>query len=286
MRILISGGTGYVGRFLCRELLAQGHDIAVITQKPETLDNIPTYTYSGKIQELKKVFDEWSPTHVIHLAADVSKVINSDTIDKMLAANIVLPAHLLQISEEFSVQRFINISTFSTSIDGITYSPQTFYASTKKAAEDLAAFYSLRTDLSVITLCFYDIYGPNQPHARFLNDVITAVKENKELNMSPGEQEICFLNIHDAIDAMIYALTLEIDPHKVNTYCVYGNEIFQLKTVPQEVARILNFDLPKIVHSFPYRKVEIMKFSPPHPLLKGWSAKTSFSQGINEIMSL
>lgn len=286
MRILISGGTGYVGSFLCRELLRQGHKIAVITQNPDKIANVTAYGYSGNIQDLKQIFEEWSPTRVIHLAADVSKIINSENLDKMLTANIILPAHLLQLSKEYSVQRFVNISTFSTSVDGKTYSPQTFYAATKKATEDLIAFYSLRTNLSVITLCFYDIYGPNQPHARFLNDVIASIRENKELNMSPGEQEICFLNVHDAVGSMIHALHLPLEPHQIHTYCVHGTEVFQIKTVPQKVADILNLKVPTTIHDLPYREVEIMKFAPPHPLLKDWKAKISFAEGIKEIMSV
>lgn len=285
MRILISGGTGYVGSFLCHKLVESGYEIAVLTQQTKHLENTKTCTYSGNIAELKVIFEEWQPTHIIHLAADVSKSVKSENLDKMLAANIILPAYLLQLAEEYSIQKFINISTFSTSVDGNTYSPQTYYAATKKATEDLVAFYSLRTNLSVITLCFYDIYGPNQHHARFLNDVITAIKSKKELNMSPGEQEICFLNVHDAVNSMIHALNLTLESNQIHTYCVYGTEVFQLKTVPQRVADVLGLECPIIAHSFPYRKVEIIKFAPPYPLLKDWNAKISFAKGIKEIMT-
>jgi nucleoside-diphosphate-sugar epimerase len=283
MRVLITGGTGYVGSYLCRELLRKGHEPILITRRPVELDQITSYTFSGEIDDLKRIFNESSPTHVIHLAADVSKNTDSRNIGSMLEANIILPALLLQLSAEYKIQRFINISTFSTSVDGCTYSPQTYYAATKKAVEDLVAFYSLRTDLSLITLCFYDIYGPAQPHARFLNAVIEAIREKKELHMSPGEQEICFLSVHDAVDSMIYALGLPLPSHQIHTSCVYGTEVFQLKKVPGQVAEILGLGSPPIVHDVPYREVEIMKFSPPHPLLKGWGARVSFFDGIKEI---
>ena len=284
MRILISGGSGYVGSFLTKELLKQGHEIGIITQSQQEISNVKTFAYNGNIEELKQTFNEFSPQKVIHLAADVSKQTSSESIDRMLSANIILPAYLLQLSEEFNVEKFINISTFSTSVDGTTYSPQTYYAATKKATEDLVAYYSLRTKLDIITLCFYDIYGPNQPHARFLNAVISSIRNEQELHISPGEQEICFLNIHDAVDAMIFALNMNVEKNTINTYCVHGTEVFQLKNIPKILADTLNIACPNIIHDMPYRDVEIMKFSPPHPLLKGWKAKTQLKTEINNII--
>ncbi len=283
MKILISGGAGYVGSFLTKELLAQGHEVGVITQTPQQDSEIQYFTYAGDIQGLKDTFESFNPDRVIHLAADVSKSISSDTIDKMLNANIILPAHLLQLSEEYEVERLINISTFSTSIDGESYSPQTYYAATKKSAEDLATYYDMRTNLDIITLCFYDIYGANQPHARFLNSVINSVREQKDLIMSPGDQEICFLNVDDAVDAMIYALDFK-PQNNSHIYCVHGSEVFKLKEVPHVVAEALGVPCPEIKHSMPYRDVEIMKFAPPHPLLEGWVAKTTLETEIIKML--
>lgn len=286
MKILVSGGTGYIGTFLCSRLLEEGHELALISRSDKSSLDTYVYAYSDDIQELKKIFHSWKPDIIVHLAADISKKTTSENISNMIAVNITFPAYLLQLSLEYNVSSFINISTFSTSIDGKNYNPQTFYAATKKATEDLAAYYSLRTNLDVCTLCFYDVYGPNQPHARFLNACLDAINNGVSLHMSPGEQEICFLYVEDAVDAIIHAIKSKNlrTFREIYTYTVMGNEIFQLKEVPIKVAQILKKPCPKIIHDMSYREPEIMHVMPCYPLLSGWTAKVLLEEGISKIM--
>lgn len=286
MKILVSGGTGYIGTFLCSRLLQEGHQIALISRSDKCLLDVHVYAYSGDIQELKAIFHSWKPDIVVHLAADISKKTTSENISNMIAVNIAFPAYLLQLSLEYNISSFINISTFSTSIDGKDYNPQTFYAATKKATEDLVAYYSLRTNLDVCTLCFYDVYGPNQPHARFLNECLDAVDKGRPLHMSPGEQEICFLYVEDAVDAIIHAIESKNlrTFQEIYTYTVMGKEVFQLKEIPVKIAQILKKPCPTIIHDMPYRDPEIMQVMPRYPLLSGWTAKVLLEEGILKIM--
>ncbi|MGL5955653.1 MAG: NAD-dependent epimerase/dehydratase family protein [Brevinema sp.] len=282
MRILVSGGTGYVGSFLCPELQKQGYEVAVISRKNNS--KYPTCIYNGDIKTLQSFFDQWKPDMVIHLAADTSKQTTSATLDTILSANIILPAHLLQVSSEHNVKTFLNISTFSTSVNGKDYYPQTYYAATKKAIEDLVTFYSYHTNMDVYTLGFYDIYGINQPHARFLNSCIEKIKKGETFHMSPGEQEICFLYVKDAIDAMIFSLTAEREAHQVHIYMVMGSEILQLKQVPHICAEALGLGQVDIIHDMPYRATEIMKVLPPAPKLPHWIPKYTLKKGLQDML--
>lgn len=281
MRVLVSGGSGYVGSYLCPLLCNKGHEVAVIDRKGSSLHEV--CPYDGDIATLVGFFEKWKPEAIIHLAADISKTISCGTLDNMLAANIVFPSHLLQASAEFGVKTFINISTFSTSINGIDYNPQTFYAATKKAAEDLAAYYAFHTSLDVCTLGFYDLYGAHQPYARFLNACLEAVRSGNEFHMSPGEQELCFLYVKDAADAIAYALMAERSRNQVHTYMVMGPEVFRLKEVPHECAKALGKPSPKVIHDVPYRAVEIMKVAPPAPKLPGWAPRYTLCQGLQDM---
>ncbi len=54
--------------------------------------------------------------------------------------------------------------------------------------------------------------------------------------------------------------------------------VFRLKDIPKIVADILGVNPINVIHDKEYRKVEIMKFSPAHPLLTGWNAKTTLKE--------
>lgn len=69
MRILITGGTGLIGRHLCRGLLAQGHQLTVLSRRPETVA-----IKCGAPVQAMATLDEWLPERtfdaVINLAGE------------------------------------------------------------------------------------------------------------------------------------------------------------------------------------------------------------------------
>ncbi len=283
MRILISGGTGYVGNHLIPALQKGGHKVATLTRNVNKPTSCDKFIYEGKIEDIENAFTEFMPDHIVHLAADLTKSVCSKTIDSLLNTNIKLLAYLLEVSKQNKISRFINISTYSTSVDGSSYSPQTFYAATKKAGEDLCEYYSFHDHLDIISLCLYDVYGPNQPHARFLNSLIASIKDQKPFSMSKGEQEICLIYIDDVVEGIMHALSNKVRINKHEKYSLYGHEVFQLKEVPALLASHLNLPPIKVVHEKPYRAAEIMSFSPLHPLLSGWMATCNLQTSIRSL---
>lgn len=284
MNILVSGGTGYVGFRLIQKLLKEGHEVVTLSRKERNNYICPTVQYDGTVLSLKKCFEVFQPETVIHLATNMLKEVDSESIDQLLSSNLTLSAHLLQLSSESTVSHFINISTYSTSIDGQTYSPQTLYAATKKATEDLCDFYTLNGDFSVTTLCPYDIYGPDHPHSKFLSLCIESLRQGKEFHMSPGNQEICFVHVDDVVNGICHAMkSKKKREHK--KYSLYGNEIFKLKELPSLIADLLELPLVKIEYTLPYREHEIMNFSPLHPLLENWEAQATLKSSISSLKS-
>src|SRR5512147_1755496 len=69
MRILITGGTGLIGRHLCKALLAEGHQLTVLSRRPETV----AVKCGASVQAMSSL-DEWQPERafdaVINLAGE------------------------------------------------------------------------------------------------------------------------------------------------------------------------------------------------------------------------
>jgi nucleoside-diphosphate-sugar epimerase len=287
LKILLTGATGYVGSFLLPVLEREGHQVAALLRKPANLStNVTCVQYNG-LDELAKFCDSWSPDAIIHLAADTSKTSNLSAIDGLLAANITLPLHLAAAAKHCDVKCFINVTTFSTAADGCEYFPQTLYAATKKATEDLLTYFHQSEGLKVCNLVFYDVYGPNHPHSRFLNSVMEAILHGTSLSMTSGQQDICFVNVLDAVEALVYCLrtgeiTFDADPA---LFSVHGPEVFKVQDVPKRIASVLGKPLPNITSDRPYRKNEIMIFAPRGKFPGSWRPRISFEQGISQILA-
>jgi nucleoside-diphosphate-sugar epimerase len=288
MRVAISGGTGYIGEILAERLTKQGNKVAILTKKggKSARDGFDFCEYDGQVDSLAKFFKNWHPDAIVHLAADVNKVVSLDTIDSLVNANIVLAAHIAEAAKFADVKKIINISTYSTSVDGETYYPQTFYAATKKAAEDIFEYYRQSVEIDIRTLCFYDIYGPNQPHVRFIPSLMNAIRSGVQFSMTQGEQEICLLYVEDAVSAIIFELTRSVPLNRkiATIYSVYGDEVFKLKDLPRLISGLMGVECPQILNDKPYRFNEIMKFHPLYERLPAWKPKFSLAKGIKKIL--
>lgn len=283
MRVLISGGTGYVGQRLVSVLKAKHDEVAVLSRSPTLeMKDVLHCAYDGSGESVLRFLNYWKPSVVVHLAANLSKSASMNVVDELIDANVRLTAHLAQGCTDNAVQKFINISTYSTSLTGRFYQPQTLYAATKKAAEDILAFYHQSTEVNVCNLCFYDVYGPMQPHARLLNSIIDSIRIGEKVTLSPGRQEICYLYIDDAVLAISYCIDNErcfIDPVQ-NIFTVYGDEILLVNEVPDLVAKVLGVAPPSLDCSLSYRKNEIMFFRPPYARLPGWKPSVLLHDGL------
>jgi nucleoside-diphosphate-sugar epimerase len=168
------------------------------------------------------------------------------------------------------------------------YSPQTFYAASKKASEDLLSFFSQANNLSITILYLYDVYGPKQPHKRFLNLFINAIKSGEDFHMSQGAQEVNFIHMKDVIDGILYSILNKLPKNFENIakYSLHSNETFKLAELPSLITAALEFEnLPiAVIKDLPYREREIFSFKPKYPLPPGWNSKIQFRDGIRDLI--
>jgi len=287
MRILVAGGAGYVGARLVAALRAAGHETAVLGRKPRS-ELLSAYVeYSGDARRLLQFFDTWRPEAVVYLAADLSKSADISGVTSLITSNVLLPTHIAAACAQSGVKRLVNISTYSTMMEPPRYSPQTLYAATKRACEDILTYFNMSEGVGVCTLAFYDIYGPSQPHTRFINSAVASVLGGAEFRMTRGEQDICLLNVRDAVSAVIHAVESPsiYSASEPVAFAVYGDEVFKVSDLPDMIAAIAGVQSIAVKRDLPYRKNEIMAFRPPYPRLPGWTPRVSFSAGIVEIIS-
>ncbi len=97
MKILITGGTGLIGRRLCAALLAKGHELTVLSRKPETVK-----TKCGAAVQAMATLNEWQPDvffdAVINLAGEpiVDARWTDERKQRLLESRVDLTQHLIQ----------------------------------------------------------------------------------------------------------------------------------------------------------------------------------------------
>ena len=226
MRLLVTGGTGFIGSHLAEEGRRRGADVVVLglTERPEEQANAALLTglgaevISGSITDAELCRRAArGVTHIFHLAVAMREGGKSDEFFE--AINLDGTRHLLQAATTERVQRFVYCSTigiYGHRAPGITseespLSPGNIYERTKVAAERLVRDFAENCALPAVVLRPADVYGPRDQrllkmfkgvsrgrfplfgagngrrHMVYVDDVVSAFFKACERNEAVGE---------------------------------------------------------------------------------------------------
>jgi len=285
---LITGATGFIGGFLVEKLLSYEASVIAIIHKNEIINNsVKKIRYDGTYESIYKPLENTKIDGVLHLATMFLSNHKANQIGELIDSNIKFGTYLLEFSKNKQIPFFINTATYAQFFDHKGYNPQNLYAATKQSFEDIIRYYEEVTDIFFMTLELTDTYGKNDTRPKFINQLLNAIENNIEFNMSKGEQEINYLNVEDACDAFITAILLCIQ-QKVNKgshFSVYSNETYILIDLVKDVISKFNSNIQINNGYYPYRKREIMTFKPSYPKLPDWDARISLMNGISWLVN-
>jgi len=185
MRILVTGGAGFIGSHLVEKLLTSGHQVAILDDFNDFYDprikhaNIATVARSVTIHQVdlrdsasvRSLFHRQKFEAIAHLAARAGVRPSIQHPQLYYDTNVAGTLHLLEAARVTEVERFIFAS--SSSVYGVskklpfsedqhltqTLSP---YGATKIAGEFLCSTYSHLYKMRVVALRYFTVYGPRQ----------------------------------------------------------------------------------------------------------------------------
>ena len=235
-KILVTGGMGFIGSTLIRELLLNNYivlniDMLTYASTKETLkdiENNKNYLFANvdirNQSKLYNLFKKFCPNKVIHLAAEshVDKSIDSPKI--FFETNVIGTFNLLDVAskywnknDNFKNFRFHHVSTdevYGDLLDSknlftekTSYRPSSPYAASKASSDHLVrAWHRTYNFPSIITNCSNN-YGPYQFPEKFIPHMILSALHGKKLPVyGNGLQVRDWLNVNDHAKALIKVL--------------------------------------------------------------------------------
>jgi UDP-glucose 4-epimerase len=225
MRILITGGAGFIGSNLARFLTMKDHKVRVIdnlsTGKMENLNEIIEKIDFFEVditeeKSLERTFKDID--YVIHLAAVTSVQKSLEEPDLTFKVNIEGTNNILKFSEKLKVRKIIFAS--SCAIYGnpkilpvpedSEFSPLSPYAESKINGEKLC-FEFLKKGIDIVILRFFNVFGPKQdadsPYSGVISKFIKKIlKGERPIIYGDGEQTRDFVYVDDVLSAVEKAL--------------------------------------------------------------------------------
>jgi len=224
MKILITGGAGFIGSHLVEKLLIKNNEILIIdnlmTGKKENLSFEGNYELFiddlGSEKSLNKI-TEFNPDVCFHLAAQASVVVSVSNPALDFDHNILQPILLLKTLLKTDCKKFVFSSSggtifgepvnVPTSEEDYAGEPQSPYGVAKKRLNELIQIITKDTNMSYSILNFSNVFGPRQdPHGEA---GVISIFSNKFLsNQQPiiygdGNQTRDYVYVLDVVEAMI-----------------------------------------------------------------------------------
>jgi UDP-glucuronate 4-epimerase len=303
MRILVTGGAGFIGSHLVEKLLADRHQVAVLDDFNDYYDprikheNIAAVAKDIALHQvdlrdeagIRNLFHREKFDTIVHLAARAGVRPSIAHPQLYYDTNVSGTLHLLEAARMTGLQRFIFAS--SSSVYGVcktvpfsedfhltqTISP---YAATKIAGEFLCSTYAHLYQMRTVALRYFTVYGPRQRPDLAIHQFTRRIEAGQAIDQfGDGRTRRDYTYVDDIIQGTVAALKYEGPLFDI--FNLGENETIPLRDLIAAIGNLLNKkavinELPEQPGDVPLTCADIGKAR----RLLGYNPKTPFREGL------
>lgn len=241
MKILITGGAGFIGSSLADSLLNEGNDIVVVdnfndyyayeikeANVKHNLDNPHYHLYKIDLTDknaLKNVFAENNFDTVVHLAGRAGVRPSIERPEDYVESNILATIHILELMKDFNVKKLVFASSSSVygnckaqifSEDLKVTEPISQYAATKSACEQFCYTYHKLYNMNIVCLRFFTVYGPRQRPDLAIHKFTDLISKHQPIPVfGDGTTKRDYTYIDDIISGVKAAIAYNKTPYEI-----------------------------------------------------------------------
>ncbi|MCC6801973.1 MAG: NAD-dependent epimerase/dehydratase family protein [Anaerolineae bacterium] len=230
-RVLVTGGTGFVGANLARRLLGDGHDVHLLVRPgyrgwriDSIRDSIRLHVAElGDKAQLAGLVEAVQPEWVFHLAA-YGAYSTQTNLDRMIQTNLIGTVNLVEACLRVGFDAFVNAGSSSeyglkdhAAAEDEWVDPNSHYALTKVSATQFCRYTALAQGVHLITLRLYSAYGVYEEPTRLMPTLIVNGLDGGLPPLVNPDIARDYVYIDDVCDAFVLAAS-QPDPQPGAVY--------------------------------------------------------------------
>jgi nucleoside-diphosphate-sugar epimerase len=288
-KVLVTGGTGFIGTEVVKQLHKKGYEITILDRKdkPEGLDHVK-YIKGNLSNPAKCVFACAGQDYVIHLAAKARIPESFINPDEYFDSNVTGTRNILTAASAVGIRKFVYAGSSSvygnnTPPNKPTHKPDplNYYAMSKLFGEHLCKQYKIMFNLNYNILRFFTVYSENQPTSLLFGKFAQMVKDGKPVTIhGDGEYKRDYIHVSDVATACIASMESKV---KNDTFNVGTGTSISVNTVVEVLKKhapeftAINVDKPR-----GYAPETLADISKTTNLLN-WSPKIKIDEGLADM---
>lgn len=244
-KVLITGGTGFIGKNIVNELLKRGYEVHSLVYPPFAEEQEGLVQHEMNLLDSEAVKDFFVKNHcenLIHLAWYVGKGchVADANIDWTIAT-----LNLLKVFQENGGKKFVGAGTISEYEykygylleDETPTSPQTLYGESKNSVYKIASSFCKKHEIDFKWPRIFNLYGPNEKLQRLMPSVINSCLKGEDVKVSDCLKFQDYLHVEDTARGIVDVFESDIQG-AVN---ICSGKPVQLKYIVNKIAELTEF---------------------------------------------
>lgn len=297
MKILITGGTGYVGETLIPYLFSHGFmEISLLVRNIDKAmaifkDYSISYISTGDKYWRDDVI-KYSPDIVLHMATMFTGKCDADSAKEIVNSNILFTTLLLEAISHTSCSHFINIGTFTEFLYGDgKFFANNLYSASKTAVRPIIQYYQTQSKWKWTNVIVYSPYGKRNKSKKVLDYLLDALDSPTPVKFSGGEQILDFIHVDDMADFFVTLFTKILNNEWNNDFIelhLGSGKGYSIKEIAKIMEEVSGKKVNAVWGALPYRKFDTMHAVAPigkNIEVLQWRSKVDIVKGIAELVT-
>ena len=243
-KVLITGGTGFIGSNVVSELLKKGYEVHSLVYPPFAPEQEGLYQYEMNLMDLealKTFFENHKFENLIHLAWYVGPKchVHDLNLDWTIAT-----LNLLKLFKENGGKRFLGAGTISEYdykygylLEDETPNAKTPYGACKNSIYKIAGAFCKQNEIDFKWPRIFNLYGPNEKSQRLMPSVINSCLKGEDVKVSDCLKFQDYLHVEDTARGIVTVFESDIQG-AVN---ICSGKPVQLRYIVNKIAELTNF---------------------------------------------
>jgi nucleoside-diphosphate-sugar epimerase len=285
-KVLVTGGSGFIGSQLCRKLCELGAEVHSISRRhgEGCIDGLRWWradvVEGDRVGEIIKVA---RPEIIFHLASLVAGSRDAALVLPILHSNLVSTVNVLRSASEFGCGRVVLTGSLEEPApedsDQIPCSP---YAAAKWASSGYARMFHALYQLPVVTLRLFMVYGPGQQDLKKLIPYVVLSLLRKEApKLSSGTRQVDWIYVSDVVEGFLAA---GLVPEATGTVDIGSGELVTIRQVVERLVAMVDPSIQPVFGALPDRPMEQVRVADTATSARriAWKPSTSLDQGLRQ----